>query len=59
MTGDGGIWLRKQCLIMSQNGNGDAISWLNRPLCELGAWIEANNIIVEERREGGKQNGVR
>lgn len=59
MIGDSGLWLRKQCMILAQNGNGDADSWLAMPICDLGDWIEANNIIIEERRQEVERRGKR
>lgn len=56
MTGDGGTWLRKQCLILSRNNHTGVDFWLQRPLWELGRWIESNNALVreEEKRNGRK-----
>ena len=51
MTGDGGDWLRKQCLILARNNHTGVDFWLSRPLAELGRWIESNNALAEEGRK--------
>lgn len=48
MAGDGGSWLRQQCLIMAQNSHTAVPYWLSLPLVELAAWIEDNNRIAAE-----------
>ena len=59
-AGDGGRWLRKQCLILARNNCTPVSDWLSMPLSELRLWIGANNEIEAEnaqrRREaaGGK-----
>ncbi len=37
------MWLRMQCLIMSQNNHTPVGFWLSLPLTELRKWIAANN----------------
>lgn len=50
----GGILnLRRECLVLAQNNHTDVFRWLDCPLWELGKWIEANNAVIEERRETG------
>lgn len=51
MTGDGGRWLRRQCMVLSQNSYTPISFWLSVSLRELGKWIEASNQIVKETRE--------
>lgn len=53
MTGEDGLWLRKQCMILAKNYQGDISFWLSRPLMSLRHWIKANNAIVEDGKEGG------
>lgn len=49
--GDGGHWLRRQCLVMARNGYGSVQFWLSMPLVEFPKWIEENNRMVEEERK--------
>lgn len=56
MSGDGGQWLRRQCLVLSQNSHTPISYWLSVPLRELVAWIEASNRIVKETRELRERN---
>lgn len=53
--GDGGAWLRRQCLLLAQTNYTPAGYWLDLPLCELSKWIVASNSIVEERRRKQKR----
>ena len=50
VTCDGGVWLRKQCLIMAQNNNTPVSYWAALPLSSLTKWIKASNLLVEEQR---------
>ena len=50
VVGDGGLWLRRQCLLLAQNNNTPATDWMALPLRALPHWIRANNEIIEERR---------
>lgn len=54
MTGDGGAWLRKQCLIMAQNNHTPVSYWLSVPLLSLAKWIKASNGLVREQQEARK-----
>ena len=56
MTGDGGAWLREQCIILARMDHTSVFEWLALPLEELGAWIEAHNTLEHKLREG-KENG--
>jgi electron transfer flavoprotein beta subunit len=48
VIGDGGKWLRRQCLIMAKTNNTPVPFWLSLPLSELIAWIRESNHIVAE-----------
>ena len=50
MTGDGGRWLRKQCLIMARNNNTPITYFLSCTFRELSAWVQTNNEIVRESK---------
>lgn len=50
VTDDGGDWLRRQCLILSEKWNTPVTVWLDMTLDELTDWIETNNALYEERR---------
>ncbi len=50
MTGDGGKWVRKQCLILARNNATPVGFWLALRLRELGSWIETNNEIIRDGR---------
>ena len=56
MTGDGGAWLREQCIILARMDHTSVFEWLALPLEELGAWIEAHNTLEHKLREG-RENG--
>lgn len=58
-AGDGGRWLRKQCLILARNNNTPAFEWLALPLVELGPWIMANNMIEAENEQRRKEAASR
>jgi len=47
--GDGGSWLRRQCLILSQVNKTPANYWLSLPLSQLRGWIGDSNAIQEQR----------
>lgn len=55
MTGDGGMWLRRQALLMAQENCTPAPYWLAMPLYQLQQWIEANNAIVADREKARKE----
>jgi hypothetical protein len=44
-AGDGGKWLRKQCLLMARNNSTPVPFWLSLPLQQLCLWIGANNAV--------------
>ncbi len=50
MIGDGGTWLRRQCLLLAKVNNTPVPFWLSLPLCELSAWIRDSNWIVEKSK---------
>lgn len=50
VTGDGGMWLRKQCLIMAKNNDTPASYWVSLPLKSLAKWIKASNLLVAEEK---------
>lgn len=52
ITGDDGLWLRKQYMILAKNNNTDVSFWQSQPLMALRPWIKANNAIVEDGKEG-------
>lgn len=47
--GDGGKWIRRQCLVMAQNTYTPVQFWVEMPLTELAEWIESNNDLIKER----------
>ncbi|MGN0184680.1 MAG: hypothetical protein ACI4AL_06145 [Aristaeellaceae bacterium] len=49
--GDGGTWLRRQCLLMAQANNTPVPFWLSLPLWQLKQWIEDSNWIINERKK--------
>lgn len=53
ITGEDGLWLRKQFLILAQNNNTDVAYWASQSLIALRPWIKANNAVVEDRKESG------
>lgn len=53
VAGDGGQWLRKQCLILSAYAPADY--WLSRSLLELPAWIRANKELTAELAENQRR----
>ena len=56
IAGDGGEWLRRQSMILSQNNHTPIDFWLSLDLMELPLWIHTGNEIVEESK---KSNGRR
>lgn len=60
VTGDGGEWLQKQCLIMARNNNTPTPFWLSLPLAKLPSWIKTNNAInaVGKEPPNGKQKRI-
>jgi hypothetical protein len=50
--GDGGKWVREQCAMLAQNGNGSMLEFLDEPLIDLMDWIAANNAAVAKHEEG-------
>ena len=51
VAGDGGLGLRKQCLVMAKENCTDLRVWLSMPLSELHLWISSHNEIVREERK--------
>lgn len=51
ICGDGGKWLRRQCLILAQSGAAPVSYWESIPLWDLGEWIKAHNELVQEQRQ--------
>ena len=45
--GDGGSWLRQQCLIMSQANSSPVGFWLSMPLKQFMQWIGDHNRIAQ------------
>lgn len=39
----GGLWLQKQCILLSRDSGGSPLDWLDLPLCQIGGWIQADN----------------
>ena len=57
MMHDGGAFLRRLCFILSENTKGTPVSyWLDLPLPELMAWVEANNGILKDRERQMKKH---
>ena len=54
VTGDGGVWLRRQCLTMAKNNQTPVSYWLSLPLPSLCKWIKVSNQLVKEARERRK-----
>lgn len=52
--GDGGKWLRRQCLVMAQNTYTPVQFWLKMPLIEFMGWITASNELLEEKEKKKK-----
>ncbi len=44
---DGGRWLRKTVMTLSQNTYTSIDFWLSLPLSRLSGWIDTNNEIVK------------
>ncbi len=39
----GGLWLQKQCILLSRDSGGSPLDWLDLPLCQIDGWIQADN----------------
>lgn len=48
--GDGGHWLRRQCLAMARNNYTPVQFWLSMPLVEFVEWIKESNKLAAEGR---------
>ena len=59
VTGDGGLWLQKQCMILARNNNTPVPYWLSLPLWRLGQWIKTNNVIVAEEKKEASGRSLR
>lgn len=49
--GDGGAWLRRQCIIMAQANSTPVTTWLDMTLGELAGWIDAHNEVARLREQ--------
>lgn len=54
IVGDGGEWLRRQSMILSQNNHTPIDFWLSLTLMELPLWIHTGNDIVEETKKANE-----
>lgn len=50
MTCDGGRWLRRQALVLSQNNHTPVWYWLSCTLPDLSKWIQESNRLVAEAK---------
>jgi hypothetical protein len=53
--GDGGKWLRRQCLVLAQTNNTPVPYWLSLTIPDFCAWLRASNQIQQEMRESAKK----
>ena len=56
--GDGGSWLRRQCIVMAKDCNTPVDYWLQLPLASFISWIRDHNDMVREenqRREAAQK----
>lgn len=51
MTGEDGLWLRKQYMILAKNNHTDISFWQSQPLISLRLWVKANNAVIEDGKE--------
>ncbi|MCI8756107.1 MAG: hypothetical protein HFG18_05885 [Oscillospiraceae bacterium] len=51
VVGKAGLRFRRECLVLAQIDHTPVTEWLNIPLWELGQWIEAHNMVIEEREK--------
>lgn len=49
--GDGGRWLRRQCLMLARNNNTPVGYWLSLTVPQLLHWIQANNELTAEANQ--------
>lgn len=49
--GDGGVWLRKQCMVLAGNNCTGVHFWVSLPLPELSQWIDVNNDMIAAWKE--------
>jgi len=54
VTGDGGVWLRRQVLAMAQVNCTPAPYWLEMPLYQFRQWIRSSNDLIAERQRARK-----
>ena len=54
VTGDGGVWLRRQVLAMAQVNCTPAPYWLEMPLYQFRQWIRSSNELIAERQRARK-----
>lgn len=50
-VGDGGRWIRRQCLVLSQNYHTPVSFWLSETYAGLTRWIRDSNELVEEQNK--------
>ena len=55
IVGDGGVWLRRQCLAMARTNNTPVDFWLSLRLGEFSQWVKASNALIAEEMEKRKQ----
>ena len=55
IVGDGGAWLRRQCLAMARTNNTPVDFWLSLRLGEFSQWVKASNALIAEEMEKRKQ----
>lgn len=53
--GDGGSWLRRQCMVMAKDCNTPVDYWLQLPLRSFIDWIHDHNDLVKEDNERREQ----
>jgi len=49
MLGDGGHWLRQNCMIMARASNTPVPFWLSLPLSQLRKWMDDHNFIANQK----------
>jgi hypothetical protein len=55
IVGDGGAWLRRQCLVMARTNNTPVDFWLSLRLGDLAQWVKSSNAIIAEEMENRKR----
>lgn len=54
-VGDGGLWLRQQYIIMSENTHTPIAFWVDMRLTEFRLWVDASNKLQNERMKKRKK----